>query len=224
MEEGYDFTVFIPLDTPPTSPRWLPKNRLWVNQDRWGAKAAAVVIAARVIDANGSLRQETLSDKITREARDQKFEKEKKEFLNSSEAVQAAFEEASKLFSMIQEMKDNLKKLGVNVLVPKVHGAITYLDLKAEKYALAINWQIRYSNTLDESGLSIEIWKPFVPRPGLWGYDEPTKVRTKKYKFTRSPELTPAWHEEGKKELVSTHRLAEIAIEMLIEKMAEGRR
>jgi hypothetical protein len=43
-EVGYDFTTFIPLNKPPTVPRWLPQNRLWIGLERWGIEHAATVI------------------------------------------------------------------------------------------------------------------------------------------------------------------------------------
>src|SRR5688572_23398106 len=48
FERGYDFTTFIPLDTPPTVPAWLPKTRIWVGLHRWGLDNAAAVIEARI--------------------------------------------------------------------------------------------------------------------------------------------------------------------------------
>jgi hypothetical protein len=35
-EDAYEFALFIPLDSPPTVPKWLPQYRLWIGIDRWG--------------------------------------------------------------------------------------------------------------------------------------------------------------------------------------------
>ena len=48
FEEGYDFVLFAPLGKPPTTPRWLPRNRIWIGLDRWGIEGVASVIEARV--------------------------------------------------------------------------------------------------------------------------------------------------------------------------------
>jgi hypothetical protein len=30
FESGYDFALLVPLDKPPTKPKWFPQNRLWM--------------------------------------------------------------------------------------------------------------------------------------------------------------------------------------------------
>ena len=65
-DEGFDFTVFIPLEQPAALPPWVPKARIWFNLDRWGKEAAAAIIERRVEEAGGAVRAETAVDRATR--------------------------------------------------------------------------------------------------------------------------------------------------------------
>lgn len=66
LEEGYDFTVFIPLDQPSTTPRWLPKTQIWTDINRLGVDGAANIIKFKVQQAGGETREETLEERALR--------------------------------------------------------------------------------------------------------------------------------------------------------------
>ena len=118
-DQGYDFALFIPLDKPPNLPKWVPKNRLWIGLDRWGAASAAAVIEARIQEQGGAPREETIDERAARHVRDADFKRERKaalaspegvaefwrsaaEFWRSAEAVRQAVEEA------VQERGDGI--------------------------------------------------------------------------------------------------------------------
>ncbi|HRH10040.1 MAG TPA: hypothetical protein PLU73_00920 [Bacteroidia bacterium] len=65
-DEGYDFAIVIPTDSNVKVPNWLPKNRIWINIDRWGMESAAASIEARVIEADGKVNEETTAQKAKR--------------------------------------------------------------------------------------------------------------------------------------------------------------
>ena len=44
FHDGYDFTLFIPTDPPPSYPKWLPITRLYLSLDKFGLDGAAAVI------------------------------------------------------------------------------------------------------------------------------------------------------------------------------------
>jgi len=50
FDYGYEFVIFIPLDDPPSVPKWLPRTRLWVGFNRWGASGAASVLSYKYVD------------------------------------------------------------------------------------------------------------------------------------------------------------------------------
>ena len=58
LNDGWDFTTFVPTVDRPQMPPWLPKTRLYVGLQRWGIEAAAAVIEARVAELGGNPREE----------------------------------------------------------------------------------------------------------------------------------------------------------------------
>ena len=82
FEHGYDFVIFVPLDEGPL-PKWLPKTQIWVGLERWGARGAAAVIEARVQDAGGMPRTESIHDKAARLKRAADYDTDRKQFFHS---------------------------------------------------------------------------------------------------------------------------------------------
>jgi len=89
FNEGYDFTVFIPMDETEKQkvPAWLPKNRLYVGLERWGIESAAAVIEARFTELGGEVHEETIDDVAAKTARVLAFKERRKTHLNSVAGV-----------------------------------------------------------------------------------------------------------------------------------------
>lgn len=90
FEEGYDFTLFMPVERGVELPKWVPRNRLYLGFERWGIKGVASVIEARVRDAGGTPRVESPVQQALRLQRKIEFEGERKQFLQSTKGVEAA--------------------------------------------------------------------------------------------------------------------------------------
>lgn len=101
--EGYDFTVWIPLDKPPAVPTYVPKTRLWVGLERWGVEAAAGAIEARVQDAGGEVHEETVEEYAVRLNRQVERTRERGSRLISREARQVAVDEVTALSRYLTE-------------------------------------------------------------------------------------------------------------------------
>src|SRR5262245_43998846 len=63
FKDGYDFVTLVMLEKEVPAPNWLPKNRIWVGFDRVGLESTAAIIEARVQEAGGLVREETIADK-----------------------------------------------------------------------------------------------------------------------------------------------------------------
>lgn len=96
--EGYDFTVFIPMDDSEKQkvPAWVPKNRLYIGLERWGIDAACAVIEARFSELGGEIREESVAEIAAKVAGRIDYEDRRNKHLNNLEGVQAqrlAFDE-----------------------------------------------------------------------------------------------------------------------------------
>jgi hypothetical protein len=67
--EGYDFALLVPMDKPPTTPKWFPKNRIWIGLELYGVAGTAAVVEARIQELGGTPHQETLEERAARQAR-----------------------------------------------------------------------------------------------------------------------------------------------------------
>ncbi|HRH84414.1 MAG TPA: hypothetical protein PK210_09255 [Bacteroidia bacterium] len=104
-EEGYDFTTFVQLDKAAQMPKWLPKNRIYYNFDRWGIKGLAPVIEARIEEAGGQSKSESIEDRSERLKRQRHAEKAREQFLQSHDAINAANQEMRLLIDKFKKLK-----------------------------------------------------------------------------------------------------------------------
>lgn len=109
-EHGYDFAIVIPADTDVTIPKWLPKNRIWVNIERWGLESAAASIEARVTEADGKITEETTAQKAKRLHEELNKANSNKAVINSFEGVRIFNTEVESINVYAHEKVTEFKK------------------------------------------------------------------------------------------------------------------
>lgn len=187
--EGYDFCLFVPLDLMPAVPRWLPRHRLWIGLDRWGVAGAAAVIEARVQELGGKPHRESLEDFATRQARDADFASERTAALTGYEATTALKSEADNVaealglaverFNSVQQTLNLEFHRNRDARSPTITGL---------KHGFSFSYRLTYTNTLDESEITINLWRNFPPLPGFQYFERPTikSKRTIRFDYSRS--------------------------------------
>ena len=182
FSEGYDFTIFIPMDESEKQkvPPWLPKNRLYVGLDRWGIDGAATAIEARFSELGGVVRKETIDDLAAKAARVLDFRRQRETHLGSDGGVSAqgqAYEVLkARLLTAVEKLKVALP--GINLVEKHIGnpgGAILFLS---NPVAMSVNWNLRYGNTLTEAHLEATLWEGHPPWPGIKTFEEPRKLAT----------------------------------------------
>jgi len=146
FDNGYDFVLSIPLDNNPEPPSWLPKNRLWIGLKRWGIESAASVIEARVQEMGGTIKVNSIADKIVSIETGIKKQEDIDSFLDTHEGTIAAsneFKNVLEIFkSNVEEIKSKTTDWHLHVRNNKQNG----IDLLSYGYELSIQY---YSNPLD---------------------------------------------------------------------------
>jgi len=213
--EGYDFCLFVPLGDRASVPRWLPKNRLWIGYDRWGATGTAAVIEARVSELGGTPHVETLEDFAAREGRKARFEAERASALNRGDLSQLVTGEAAKVTSALRAATDRFNgaqdaiRLTFHQTKPGHAPAITgLLD------GLTFNFHIVYANNLDGSDISATIWDGTPPLPGFLYLEKPTPRKKLKIKFEYSTAQEYVWETGGRQ--YTPPQLAEVILQWYI--------
>ncbi|MEW6410027.1 MAG: hypothetical protein AB1488_07940 [Nitrospirota bacterium] len=221
-EERYDFVLLAPLDKPPTVPKWLPKNRIWIGLERWGIEGAASVIEARVQEAGGTPREETVKDRVDRLSREIEAEKEKKAFIDSPDGVKVANEEVSLLFSELEKVVSSTgDKLNIE-------SGRNECAIYGDGFSVYFRWSSSFSNTLDSSALYLSLWEGSVSiRSGrrCFPFEEPKRLKEMEFQFDLSKSRKPTWKDtRGTKQSYSTADLAKLSLTMLLNTILESKR
>jgi len=209
FEHGYDFVIFIPLDDPPVVPKWLPRTRLWVGFKRWGASGAASVIEARVQELGGEPSEETVQDRADRLARALKFKERRNRFINFDEGVAAANKTFEDLVLEIKRLTDEINESG-NSITLTIKRAGSKIVILGFDLGLSVVWRCRYSNTLNDAELIVDLWDGHPHFPGIMLFEEPKRLNSLKFSFDILPTEEHIWcmstsdaHQYSTRELAS---------------------
>lgn len=182
-DEGYDFTLFIPTETPTVMPPWLPKNRLYLALERFGLKGAAGVIEQRIQECGGAPQIETVVDRAARLERARHFQKLQKQFRESYDGVDAARNAFDQLSIALEKHARNLAG-PPNNLPLQAKRAAEFRVLFGLGPVMLVFWNCHYSNSLSDAALNVEFLSHMPRLPGLVSFHkEPTKLKTMKFEY-----------------------------------------
>lgn len=195
--DGYDFTVFIPMDETEKQkvPAWLPKNRLYVGLDRWGIEAAAAVIESRFSELGGDVREETIDDIAAKTAQVLAFKEKVQAHLNSDAgvAVQKRAYETLKanLLEVAKKLQNTLPSIHLQIKVdPQAHGPVLFLS---DQVAMSVYWTLKYANVLSDANLEATLWQGHPPWPGIWMREEPRELASLRFNPALLEDGTAGW-------------------------------
>jgi hypothetical protein len=215
-DEGYDFAKFIPLDEPPTVPRWLPKTQLWIGFRRFGIEGAAAVIEARVQEAGGEVHQETVEEHAQRVERKIVFDKRRADFQREP-GVQAAKQQFAELKRALELCAASVKmSTSIPLQVGELQGGYWVIGLGR---ALFLVWLQRFLNTLEESDLEVRLYSHLPPNPAQqWMFEKPSILKQFHFEFDLLPSEVGGWVvRDGPRRTFSTQALAEHLIKFYLE-------
>jgi hypothetical protein len=221
-EEGYDFTVFIPLDENPQVPKWLPKTKIWANIDRYGVDGAASVIEFKVHEAGGDVQQETIKERASRLKRQIDSERERKQFLTSIDGVNSANEEFNNLTTQMEILAEEVKtKVGFDIASKHdvTNGTFQWIEIYSLQFCVSAEWLSQYANTLRESRLDITRLKGRPRRPNRMTLHEPRILLHFLFNFDIGPSDIHGWRDTSTSKFLSTKQLADFCMDLLINQM-----
>lgn len=192
FDHGYDFVKFIPLDEPPTVPKWLPRTQLWIGLKQWGAAAAAGVIEARVQELGGEPHEESVADKAARVQHAIQFAEKRKQFLRADKGVSAANSEFSTIALEVQRQIEELKT-AAPLFQLSVKTRPRNFVILGRGPAILVYWNYHYANSLDNAYLEVSLWQGHPPWPGVMHWDHPRELAQKKFLFDILPSEECRW-------------------------------
>jgi hypothetical protein len=225
-EHGYDFVLLIPTCTPVIPPRWLPKSRLWLDLDRWGIESAASVIAVRVQEFGGELKEETLAEKMERIEKERMQRQENQALLNSQEGLELGLKEVEALSVRIQlqiaEIKNKASRLNVIVRQNR-HNLV---DVLSYGYYLSFQFSSIYFNSLEDSFLYAVLYKGSADEFGNDQYLNGKKLQLlamTKYRFEIDILNGYGWLDDKTKKFISSAKLGETWLEIFFNYVTKER-
>lgn len=104
LKEGWDWLLFIMVDSKSTPPPWLPETRIRLSLPDYGIEQAIGAIKARAQELGGQLHKEDAVQRARRLERQMGARAERKKMLGSTEGVNAARNKASEIHSEIDRL------------------------------------------------------------------------------------------------------------------------
>jgi hypothetical protein len=181
FEEGYEFAIFVLLDEQDSTPKWLPRTRIWVDYGRWGAKGAASVIEARIRELGGDPHQETVVERAARLERATKFAARREAFLSSVDGVGVACAEFENVCQEIEHLVAEVNE-STDIYSLTAKQAKDKIVVVGQIPGLSISWQCPYSNSVRDARLFISLWRGHPPFPGIAMFP-PTEIRHWEFTF-----------------------------------------
>ena len=241
FEKGYDFVTFIPLEKPALMPEWLPKTRIWLDLERWGVKGATVVLERKAQEAGATPRTETAVQLAQRIQRQDERERRKQSILQSPKGFALARDDLKILFTRLDELAEEISS-AFNPAEPRIdggeHGEEIFIDPakleirkehktdrarqfclaqpyrldSSDPYHLAVTWSQQWANSLQNSKLSVMIWRGTPYRKLVI-----EAVEESTFRYDLDAAETGGWREDaGKQRFLSSAQLADEYMKLLI--------
>ena len=181
FEQGFDFTVFIPVEPRPSTPAWLPPTRLYVGLERWGVEGAAAVIEQRVIDAGGVSRPESVAERAARLKRATDLRDAQHQFERSHEGTalaNAAYEEFS---DALNPGTEPIRASGMNL---EFKTSQHFRIVTCYPVNLICSWYPHYTNSIENIDLHATFYKGFPELPGFYpSFNKAVQLSAMKLKY-----------------------------------------
>lgn len=212
--EGYEFTLFIPLDEPPIVPNYLPKTYIWFGIHKFGIKVALSIIESKIQSEGGKIKDETPEDVAKRIKQEEQFSNKRKVFLNSECGVEAARLEIKKLFGLLKNKKEAIVK-ELNGFLIEFEERNNNCFIHSYDYTLRFYWEYSYKNSLEHSGLKLTLQSP-----NRW--DPPTILKEHEFNFDIiSPDQNVWVFESDRKKYMTSEELVEYSFDILLKHIEE---
>jgi len=157
FDHGYDFVLFVPLETPPAVPKWLPKTRIWIGLDLLGPDVAADVIEERVREHGSSPHEESVEELAKRFQYETELTQQRESFLNSEKAAELATAEFYHVVTEVRRVIDELKNAATSFSFKTEEDRNVIVVLGGGR-TLSFAWERQYRNILKGTRLFVTFW------------------------------------------------------------------
>jgi hypothetical protein len=220
LKEGWDWLIFIVVNSASKPPPWLPETKIRLNLQDYGIEQAVGVIKARAQELGSKYHKEDAVQRAKRLERQAATRAERKRLLGSSEGVKAATKEAKIIFSeigtLVEEIRGTTTKL--NILVG--HDDIS-CGLTNGRVSITLYFRPRFSNSLEDISLVIKEMNGRVLLPQERGrilFTEPQELTVHKFDPDITSEKGWCWRSQSDPmSLYSSQDISEYCLKLFLD-------
>lgn len=182
LDEGWDFTTFVPTVDRPQMPPWLPKTRLYVGLQRWGIEAAAAVVESRAAERGSNPREESVAERADRLRRARDLKEKQEQFQSTEKGVQSAIRAYEDFSRAVELHAEQLSGAGIEITAKRSQEFRILTGLYPCN--TVCSFRPYYANSLKDTLLLVEVFKGFPQLPGYYGSTrEPIKLKSLRYSY-----------------------------------------
>jgi hypothetical protein len=217
IDEGWQWLLFVSLDSKSTPPKWLPETKIRLNYEDYGLEQCIGAIKARVVELGATIHHESAIDYAKRLDEDNLWEEKRRQFLSSEKGVDSACKEAEIFFAGLEVILTEIKSSTSNMNL-EYKRKDSCLVARGRIASLKVYWKLKYLNTLSDSRMLIGQWKGqlLLPDQQGWYFDKPIEYATHLFDPDFTREFGLCWRSSSGKYFTSL-QLAEHAANLLVQ-------
>jgi len=165
LREGWNWLLFVSLDSTSTPPIWLPESHIRLNLSQYGLDQCLGAIKIRAVELGAIQKTFTAVDQSKIVVEELAFQEERKHLLTSEKGVAGASSEVEKLFNTLLQTFSDIQNASPKLALEFGKDRQTFV-VRSSKAGLTIHWAWGYVNTLEGFGLTLRLWPHQMILPG----------------------------------------------------------
>lgn len=218
LKEGWDWLLFVMLDSTSTPPKWLPETRIRMNLPDYGLEQIAGATKGRAQEAGSALRRDDAVERAKRHERRATAREERERYLGSEFGVKGVERELQALHAEVLRLAEEIAQSAPTVGL-QAGAKDDCCIITTGAASVEIFWHQQYGNTLHGSLLVAREFVGRVLLPQQQGYavKPPHEVAEHFYEFDVTPERGPCWRGQLDDKYLTSAALADRCVTRVLE-------
>ncbi|MEO5799632.1 MAG: hypothetical protein ABIZ70_06940 [Gemmatimonadales bacterium] len=214
LEQGWEFLLVISLDGG-QSPVWLPKTKIWLGYEAYGADAAIGAIDSKIAEAGGVPVTESPGDKARRIGELSERRQAREVFLACSRGLVLAGDEVRHLQTHLERHVSEIVRAPGMAGVRFIGATTSVTAVSSPALSVSFGWHTPFQSSLHDAALTVRYYDGlYLPQAYGGG---PQLIEEHVYIFSLGSDDEPQWMQLHDSQLISTVALANAALHRIID-------